>query len=58
MKKYFDYLNQLQQSGAINMFGAAPYLRREFPELSFDRNKSDQILQAWMDSFEEDESEC
>lgn len=33
MEKYFVYLEQLRQSGRINMFGAIPYLQMKFPEL-------------------------
>ena len=32
-QKYFDYLEQLRQSGETNMYGAASYLQEEFPEL-------------------------
>lgn len=49
MKKYFDYLDRLRQSGKTNMLGAVPYLQKEFPEL-LDRDQAVQILQAWMDS--------
>jgi hypothetical protein len=59
MEKYFAYLEQLRQSGETNMFGAVPYLQREFPELSFDRNKAVQVLRVWMDSVQKkEESEC
>lgn len=51
MKKYFDYLDHLRNSGAINMFGAVAYLRREFPELGFDNARARQVLRAWMDSY-------
>ncbi len=49
MKKYFDYLEQLRQSGETNMLGAAPYLQREFPELDCDR--AQKILTTWMSGF-------
>lgn len=59
MKKYFDYLNQLRQSSKTNMFGAVPYLQKEFPELAFDKEQAAQILQAWMDGHrEEGEDKC
>lgn len=32
-QKYFDYLEELRQSGETNMYGTARYLEREFPEL-------------------------
>ena len=59
MKKYFDYLDQLRQSGETNMFGAVPYLQKEFPELCFEWNKASQILLAWMNSHrKEGEGKC
>ena len=57
MEKYFAYLEQLRQSGETNMFGAVPYLQREFSELSFDRNKAAQVLRTWMDSSQKKEAE-
>lgn len=51
MEKYFEYLEQLRESGEVNMFGAVPYLQREFPELEHDRNRAVTILQAWMGSY-------
>lgn len=56
MKKYFDYLDYLRDSGATNMFGAVAYLQREFPELGFDDARARQVLVAWMDSFSEQEA--
>ena len=32
-QKNFGYLERLRQSGETNMYGAAPYLQEEFPEL-------------------------
>lgn len=51
---YFDYLESLRQSGETNMYGATPYLQREFPEL---RRVEDAkaVLLAWFHSFEEDD---
>lgn len=47
MEKYFKYLDQLRKSGATNMFGAAPYLEKEFG-LSY--KASVFILMRWMES--------
>lgn len=33
-QEHLEFLDDLRESGATNMFGAVPYLRREFPELS------------------------
>jgi hypothetical protein len=49
VNKYFKYLNSLRDSGETNMFGARPYLMKEFPELSGE--KAREILTEWMDSF-------
>lgn len=59
-QKYFDYLEQLRQSGETNMYGASPYLQAEFPELRYDRNKAGDILLAWIRTFDkrEDGTSC
>lgn len=59
-QKYFDYLERLRQSGETNMYGAAPYLQAEFPELRYDRNKAGDILLAWIRTFDkrEDGTSC
>ena len=48
MKKYFDYLDALRESGVTNMYGAVPYLQQEFPELSYDHAQAVYVLQQWM----------
>ncbi len=53
MEEYFEYLEQLRESGVVNMFGAAPYLQAEFPELEQDKKRAGEILWAWMDSYKE-----
>jgi len=50
MKKYFGFLNDLRESGIVNMFGAAPFLRKTYPELS--KEESKKVLVAWMKSFD------
>lgn len=49
MKEYFDYLVELRDSGETNMFGAAPYIQREF---GVSRSEAKDILLAWIESFE------
>ncbi len=49
-KEMFDYLNSLRESGAVNMFGARPYLAEQF-ELS--KSESSYVLQKWMKNFNE-----
>lgn len=49
-QEFFEFLDELRDSGVVNMYGAAPYLQREFGI----HNKIDayRILEAWMDSYE------
>lgn len=49
--EYFDFLDELRESGVTNMFGAAPYLRQKFPELRNDPKQAAEILRAWMDTY-------
>lgn len=50
-QQYFEYLDELRESGETNMFGARPFLQRAFPELkSFEAGK---ILTEWMQTFSE-----
>jgi hypothetical protein len=49
MKEYFDYLVELRDSGATNMWGAAPYLETEF---GISRSDARKVLIAWIESFE------
>lgn len=57
MQKYFDYLEQLRQSGETNMYGAAPYLQKAFSELLYAPEKAREILLAWFASFEQEGGE-
>ena len=52
MKKYFDYLDALRDSGVTNMYGAVPYLQQEFPELSYDHAQAVYILREWMAHYQ------
>ena len=53
-------MERLRRSGETNMYGAAPYLQAEFPELRYDRNKAGDILLAWIRTFDkrEDDTSC
>ena len=42
------YLNALRESGAINMFSAAPYVAETF---GVTKNEAKQYLKNWMDTF-------
>ena len=46
-EEMFDYLENLRESGATNMFGAAPYLKEAF-DISISEAK--QILLEWMEN--------
>lgn len=45
------FLDDLRESGVTNMFGAAPYLREEFPHL--DREAARKAVVYWMETFSE-----
>ena len=45
----FTYLEGLRQSGVTNMFGAGPYLEREF---NLNRREAREVLMSWMKSYE------
>ncbi len=47
--KHLSYLNAVRESGLINMFGVAPYLVCEFPELN--KRKARAVLSYWMQTF-------
>lgn len=47
-KEVFDYLLALRDSGAVNMFGAVPYLEREF---GMTKHVATDFLSAWIFSF-------
>ena len=51
-QKYFDFLEDLRQSGDTNMFGASPYLQRAF---GLDDTEAHAILGRWM-RFHDDKS--
>ena len=51
MFKYFQYLDDLRDSGEVNMFFTVPSLQKEFFELGFDFDKAKLVHQAWRDSY-------
>lgn len=48
--EYLQYLDRLRESGVTNMYGAGPYLVREF---GVTRGDSHVILGYWMKTFSE-----
>ena len=51
MQEYFDFLEKLRDSGVTNMYGATPYLQKQFPELRHDFKRAVNILHSWFDTF-------
>jgi len=49
-KEHKEYLDALRESGITNMFGARPYLQKEF---DLEREEAGAILGEWMRSFED-----
>lgn len=54
MCDYFEYLDELRRSGAVNMFGAAPHLASEY---NLTINEARSILQKWQKTFGDGELE-
>ena len=44
-QQYFDFLEELRQSGETNMFGAGPYLATAFPSIQL---RAFEIVGKWM----------
>jgi hypothetical protein len=53
-EQYFEFLDELRESGATNMWGATPYLQEAF---GLDRLKAKDILLEWMDTFDQRQKE-
>ena len=50
-EEHLEYLDELRDSGITNMYGARPYLKDDFPELT--DKEAGAILYYWMDTFPE-----
>jgi hypothetical protein len=46
---HMKFLDDLRESGETNMFGARPYLMKEFPDLS--KQQAAEVLSFWMATF-------
>lgn len=46
-QEHEDYLDNLRDSGVVNMFEATAGLRQEFPELT--KQEAQAILKTWME---------
>lgn len=51
-QEILEYLNDLRNSGATNMFGALPYLTAEFPDET--KQECKRCLLLWMNNFNEE----
>lgn len=49
-QKYYDFLEELKQSGVTNMFGAVLYLLEMF---DIDRKLASEILVNWIYNYDE-----
>jgi hypothetical protein len=49
-EKYFIFLDNIRETGKINMLGAAPYLQEAFDLSRYDAKE---ILFEWMNTFNE-----
>ena len=50
-EKVMNYLNELRTSGETNMFGALPYIMKQFPHLS--NEGASRIFSLWRINFNE-----
>ena len=47
--KILEFLDDLRESGETNMYGARPYVLRDFPELT--KREAGKVLSYWMKTF-------
>lgn len=52
--EYFEFLDALRESGATNMWGAAPYLVEAF---GVTRREARDIFLEWIDTFDKRQKE-
>lgn len=51
--EFFEYLDELRESGATNMSGATPFIERKF---SLPYKEAGAVLMLWMDTFNHDQT--
>jgi len=54
LTRVFIYLDNLRESGATNMFGAAPYIVQAF---GFGKDEARALLSLWMKTYSDDTME-
>ena len=47
--EHLEFLDDLRESGATNMYGATPYLEEAFDDLK--RDEATKVLSYWMKTF-------
>ena len=52
VQEFFQFLNELRRSAAVNMFSSAGRLAIEF---NLSRKQAGEVLLCWMDSFTEED---
>jgi hypothetical protein len=50
-KQYKEFLDKLRDSGKVNMFGAGPYIQKEF---RVDKREAGKILMNWIESYSDE----
>lgn len=53
LNEYLEYLDFLRNIGVTNMFGAAPYLYKNFP---IEKEEAGDIFLYWMETFNKSEN--
>jgi hypothetical protein len=53
LAKVFKFLDDLQESGRTNMFGAISWVMKTYP---WDKKKADKALSLWMSTYKEGET--
>ena len=46
---YYEYLEDLRQSGVVNMYGAAPYLQDHY---GLEEREAELVLLSWMKNYD------
>jgi len=49
-EQYYLFLDELRESGITNMFGAIPYLEKQF---NLNKELAREVLKDWMETFED-----
>ena len=53
--EYFEYLDDLRDTGVINMFGATPYIMEQF---QITKREARDVLLAWMTAVSDGSHVC